>query len=230
MEKKDQNYNKLETRLAALEAQYTYIKTDPINNTASIQNIKNDQQNPPVSQASAENTKKINELELVIKDMQKHLNGIEQYVRVNNLEIIGLDEVKDGDFGSNEEKILAAINSLEHLPYEVTKNDIDISHPIPTRRKDGKNVSVCRFVSRKTKFDILEAKKQCRDFQFNNKKVYINEHLMPENRRIFAEASKKRKELNFKYIWTINGITHMRKADGDVVLVIDNDEALQRLA
>ena len=91
-------------------------------------------------------------------------------------------------------------------------------------------LSVCRFVGRKTKCDILEAKKQCRDFQFRNKKVYINEHVSPENRRIFAEASKKRKELNFKYIWTINGTTHMRKADGDVILVIDSDEALQQLA
>ena len=61
---------------------------------------------------------------------------------VNNLEIIGLDEVKDGDFESNEERILAAINSLEHLNYEEPKNDIDISHPSPTRRKDGKTVSV----------------------------------------------------------------------------------------
>ena len=35
--------------------------------------------------------------------MKKHLNGIEQCLCVNNLEIIGLDEVKDGDFESNEE-------------------------------------------------------------------------------------------------------------------------------
>ena len=109
---KVENYTKLETCIAALEAQYTYIKTDTINNTASILNIKNEKQNP-VTQATAENTDKIKDLELEIKDMKKHLNGIEQYLRVNNLEIIGLDEVKDGDFESNEERILAAINSLE---------------------------------------------------------------------------------------------------------------------
>ena len=93
---KVENYTKLETRIAALEAQYTYIKTDTINNTASILNIKNEKQNP-VTQATAENTNKIKDLELEIKDMKKHLNGIEQYLCVSNLEIIGLDEVKDGD-------------------------------------------------------------------------------------------------------------------------------------
>ena len=89
---KVENYTKLETCIAALEAQYTYIKTDTINNTASILNIKNEKQNT-VTQATAENTNKIKDLELEINDMKKHLNGIEQYLRVNNLEIIGLYEV-----------------------------------------------------------------------------------------------------------------------------------------
>ena len=67
---KVENYTKLETRIAALEDQYTYITTDTINNTASILNIKNEKQNP-VTQATAENTNKIRDLKLEIKDMNK---------------------------------------------------------------------------------------------------------------------------------------------------------------
>ena len=66
-------------------------------------------------------------------------------------------------------------------------------------------------MSRKTKVDILEAKKKAKLFIFRGNDIYINEHLSPERRRIFAEASAKRKELQYIYIWTNNGITQMRK-------------------
>ena len=109
------------------------------------------------------------------------------------------------------------------------KEDIDISHPIPTRRKDGKRVSVCKFICRKTKLDILEAKKKCRAFKYKGNDIYINEHLSLENRRLFGEASLKRKALNYKHIWTSNGIIYMRKGDGTPIITIDSDDALNEL-
>ena len=72
-------------------------------------------------------------------------------------------------------------------------------------------------------------KKKARDFKYNNSIIYINEHLSPENRRLFAEASKKRKDLNFKFIWTNNGITYVRKEEGSPQIIIDSDEALGKL-
>ena len=45
------------------------------------------------------------------------------------------------------------------LDVNVTTNDIDICHEIPSRQMDEKRVIVCKFISRKTKIDILNAKK-----------------------------------------------------------------------
>ena len=50
------------------------------------------------------------------------------------------------------------------------------------------------------------------------------------NRRIFAESQKKRRELNYKYIWTQNGTTHLRKDDGSEIITINGvDEINTRL-
>ena len=133
----------------------------------------------------------------------------------------GKDEV-------HQEILLQALNTLG-LPYDIRPSDIDHSHPIPTRRKDGKNVAVCKFVNRKVKIDILGKKKLNKSLKFKGNDFYINEHLSQENRHLFAESSKKRKQLNYKYIWTSNGLTHLRKDDGTPVLFIDSDEALDKL-
>ena len=36
-------------------------------------------------------------------------------------------------------------------------------------------------------------------------KVYVNEHLSPENKRLFAMASKVKKDFDYKYLWTKKG-------------------------
>ena len=162
-----------------------------------------------------------------IFNIHKHLNSIEQYLRINNIEIIGLPEPSEEE--NNEELLLKALNSLENITYQIVKEDIDISHPIPSRRKDEKRVSVCRFVSRKTKYDVLEAKKKAKNFKYKDNDIYINEHLSPVNRRIFGEASVKRKELQYKHLWTNGGITYARKEDGSPIITIDSIEGINQL-
>ena len=155
-------------------------------------------------------------------------NNIEQYLRVNNLEFIGLPKIDDNSDKTNEEVLLEAINTLD-LGYEVTSDDIDISHPIPTKRKDGKSATICKFVSRKTKFDILDAKKKIKDFRFRARPIFINEHLSPKNREIFAKTQIRRKELNYKYIWSSNGNTFVRKKDGDSIITIKKLDDIDKL-
>ena len=183
---------------------------------------------PPLPEAPAigqlKYDEEINVIHNQMIEMQNHIHSIEQYLRINNIEIVGLPEPAEDE--SNEQVILEALNHLPELNNDVTHSDIDIAHPIPTRRQDGKRVSVCKFVSRKTKIDILEAKKKSKVFKFRGNDMDINEHLSPEHRCIFAEASAKRKEFQFKYIWTNNGITHLRKEDGSPMITIEHIEDL----
>ena len=146
-----------------------------------------------------------------ISSLKTEINEIQQYLRVNNLEVVGLP-VPD-DVYSDEDNLIRTFNLLSDDVY--CKNDIDISHVVPSRRNDGKRVVICKFVSRKKKFSILNSKKAKRDLKLDDNLIFINEHLSGENRKLFAMASERKKLLEFKYLWTKNnGSIYMRKNDG----------------
>ena len=113
----------------------------------------------------------------------------------------------------------------------VRPQDIDISHPLNSKRKDGKNVHVVRFVSRKTKNMILSAKKSDanKQLKFRNNDIYINEHLSKDNRSLFARSQEKKTQLNYKYCWTRGGSILMRKTDNSQSITITSDADLAKL-
>ena len=41
--------------------------------------------------------------------------------------------------------------------------------------------------------------------------IFINEHLSPENRALFACAMEKKKAMDYKFLWTKRGMVYMRK-------------------
>lgn len=136
---------------------------------------------------------------------------------------MGLPQPEDNE--SEESVLIDALNSLD-LGYDIDFADIDISHPLPSKRRDNKSVSVVKFISRKSKFDILAAKKQKRNFKYRNNDIFINEHLSPENRTLFALSSEKKKELNFKYLWTKNGVSFLRENDHSEIFSIKSHNDL----
>ena len=85
------------------------------------------------------------------------------------------------------------------------------------------------MVSRKVKNNILNARKIKRDVKYKGNDIYVNEHLSPKNRELFALASQKRKDARYKYLWTKNGVTHMRKTDSSEIYLIKNKEQLSIL-
>ena len=106
------------------------------------------------------------------------------------------------------------INSLPEMRNNpINSAQIDISHPLKSERKDRKNVGVIRFVHRKTKIRVLEAKRKAGNFDFENQAIYINDHLSIFNRGLFAKASDIKRSQGYKYLWVKNGYIFMRKTD-----------------
>ena len=159
-----------------------------------------------------------------IKDLTNRIDKIDQYLRISNVEIVGLpNPINTDDHKETEENlVLNAINSLQDLPNPVRAEDIDISHPLKSKRRDGKNVYVVKFISRKTKANILTAKRTLnnRDFKFRGNDVFFNEHLSPTNRSLFATANDKKRALGYKHLWTRGGTILMRKDDESEVFTI----------
>ena len=96
-----------------------------------------------------------NESEQKINDLQNQIHEIEQYLRINNIEIVGL-QASNVENGETEETIIVNfIKSLVGLPKPICPEDIDISHPLKSQRRENKPVHVVRFISRKTIYDVL---------------------------------------------------------------------------
>jgi hypothetical protein len=161
-----------------------------------------------------------NDIQTKIEGLQTQIDEIEQYLRSNNVEIVGLPAPNRGE--TEETMIVNACNSLDGLTTVIRPEDIDISHPLNSRRRDGKPVHVVRFVHRKTKFAILAAKRAeaNRQFKFRDQDIYINEHLNKPNRALFATAQEKKRTLQYRFVWTKNGVVHMRKDENTEPITI----------
>ena len=145
----------LEKRIYELEAKYDFVKTETISNSVNLENLRLKMDSEPQRTNDDVHSTAIKVLENQLAEVQIHLNAIEQYLRVNNVEIVGLPEPSDDE--TNEDVILSALNSLPELTFQLTSEHIDISHPIPSKSRDHKRVSICKFISRKAKIDVLEA-------------------------------------------------------------------------
>ena len=155
------------------------------------------------------------------------MKPIEQYLRINNLEIVGLPDSEDDNGVTVEETLIDIFNSLPEI--EISSSDIDICQRMPSNRHDSKNIAVCKFVSRKSKYDILNAKKSARDFKYKNESVYINDHLSSYSRNLFVLATQKKREYGFKYLWTREGHIFMQKEERTPVLKISDIDCLSKI-
>ena len=185
-------FDDLYSKILLLTTNFETTKIQIETNTTTIQKLNDSNDN-----LNEEN----NYLKTQISSLKSEINEIQQYLRVNNLEVVGLPEPDDEN--SDEDNLLRTFNLLSD-GVQYYKSDIDISHVVPSRRLDGKRVVICKFISRKKKFSILTAKKAKRDLKLEDNLIFINEHLSCENRKLFAMASERKKHLEYKYLWTKN--------------------------
>ena len=93
-----------------------------------------------------------------LKDIPNQINDFEQYLPINNLKLVGLPQLGQGE---TEEKVLInAFNNLNGIDIVVRPEYIDISNPLNTRRQNGKPVHIVKFISRTTIEAIVTAKKR----------------------------------------------------------------------
>ena len=97
----------------------------------------------------------------------------------------------------------------------VDESDLDVVHEVPSKRTDKKRVVVVAFRHRYKRDLVLQCKKALGEWNRNlndsSERVYVNKQLSPENRKLYALAAKRKFELNFKFLWTKNGVCFLRK-------------------
>lgn len=160
------------------------------------------------------------------------INDMEQFSRINNIEIQGVP-VKQNENVVNIIKLIG-----DHVGFKIDENKIEFAHRIQASTNDHKNIIV-RFTTRQDKECFLAASKTKRLTMGNNSKglnvpdvsvsLYINEHLTQANKILYKEARTAAKLKNYKFVWVKNGNIYVRKNETSRVTHIKNIELISKM-
>lgn len=171
---------------------------------------------------AADNKRLLNENNLLSKKVQE----LEQYSRINNVEIKGIPCTQGEDCVA----ILQKVGDTVGCP--LVPSDLDIVHRVPTKVKEKKNV-VARFCSRSKKNEFISKARKAKlclgDLGISsaiNSPVYVNDRLTPTNKSLFTKALTLKKANNWKFLWTENCAIKARKTTDSQVYRIAKESDL----
>lgn len=194
--------------------------------TLKAANLKNEEYFKLINDLMEEN----NKLKRRVQELESKSDDMEQYSRINSLEIHGIPQTPN-------ENVLTVVKEVgKALDLEITDAMVDVCHRLG-RSSNASSSSgiVVKFVRRMDKEEMLRKRRVKRTLSTRHMgmntdlPVYINESLTKKRRQLFNAARKVKNEKKYKYLWVRNGKLFMRKDDGDKVIIINNDTDLTKL-
>ena len=150
----------------------------------------------------------------------------QQYSRRETIELVGLPDNLDGE--ALEDKV---VEVFKHAGVEVEQRDFHAIH-----RLSKKSVVIAKCVNRRDAIAILRAKKNLREMGDDDRKklgvrnkIYVNESLCPEFRRLFGICNALHKQKKINSFFTVNGSIKVTCKEGGEKSVIGHMEDLYKL-
>uniref|UniRef100_A0A2S2P2T8 Zinc finger PHD-type domain-containing protein n=1 Tax=Schizaphis graminum TaxID=13262 RepID=A0A2S2P2T8_SCHGA len=174
-----------------------------------------------------------NKLETELNILKVTINNTEQLTLANNIEISGIPKTPN-------ENISEIVNTVARvLDCQINSNDVIDSYRGKSRQNnDGK--IVVQFNTKAVKDSLINSMKtryknknplMAKDIHsnFSNSKVFINDQLTHNNKKLLWLAKETAKYYSHKYTWAnLTGI-FVRKIEGGQIFKIQNLEALQKM-
>lgn len=172
-----------------------------------------------------------NQLKSKVKILEERLEDMEQYSRINCLEVNGIPEDKSSSPIDMVKKVGTA------LGVEIKDEVVDACHYLGAKRDGGSRGIIVKFVRRSVKEELLKKRKVKRNLNTNDigvtqtasSVIYINESLSPSRRKVLNAARAFRKDYGYTYVWVSNGKVFLRKNQGDKAIVVTSLEQLTTL-
>lgn len=162
--------------------------------------------------------------------LKDRLRGLEQYSRRNNLEISGIPPTANESVSDIVRDVGTA------LGVDVQDTQIAAAHRVPTFNKGRSPSLIVQFHSRTIKHDMLSKFREKKTLMANQvnplftpQRVYVNEHLSPENKVFLSKLKQKCKEINYAYVWCRDGKFFARKNSGAKCVKINTYDDLLKL-
>lgn len=160
-------------------------------------------------------------------ELENQIVHLEQYSRNANLEIQGVVKTEN-------ESIIAILSTIGNAIDEpISECDIEACHRVPTRNPDKTNIIV-QFKSRSKRDRTLRKARKARltnnSLGLNHSSaIYINEHLCPTLKRLLSMAIRRKKDCQWRSVWTHNGKIFARQSDTSNAIAITCEDDLTKI-
>ena len=175
--------------------------------------------------ANQERKDHVHKFEAESGQMQGDINNLEQYGRRECLEFQGLS----WEESENTDQLVIGVSKL--LQVDLSAKDISVSHRLsPASESNRQPTIIARFCSRRIRDSVFNNRHRLRAHNKDHPKarLFINESLTKTNCCRFNQWLRFIKENNFNFIWTKNGITYLRKDEGNTAFAIKTETELVR--
>lgn len=165
-----------------------------------------------------------------VTSVEIRMRNLEQYSRRTNIEISGVPETKGEVVGELLQDVAKAVRvDMRHA-------NVVAAHRVPTFNKQRAAPIIVKFVTSEERDMWITAFKEVRPLTadkinpaFNKVKVFINEHLSPENKKLLSKTKEVAREKGYKYVWSREGKLFVRRENGDRCKKIDSESDLIKL-
>ncbi|XP_014670273.1 PREDICTED: uncharacterized protein LOC106811234 [Priapulus caudatus] len=162
-----------------------------------------------------------------IINLEKSLDNLEQYGRRDCVEITNIP-------WSDQENPSTIVKKIAtNMGLQMTDGDISTAHRLPKPRSGAAPTIIVKFTRRDMRTAFYAKRKlagTAADLGYSaHSKIFINESLTRERRKIFHEVLKFKKENGYRFIWTHFGKIFIKKSESSERLVINAVDDLRSL-
>lgn len=165
-----------------------------------------------------------------VNELKERLRNLEQYSRRSNIELSGIPETQN-------ENVLQIVKDVgAALGLEVDESQVSAAHRIPAYNKERNPSLIVQFQKKIVKDEWVNKYKENKSFSakqinpaFPDQRVYLNDHLSPENKLFLKALKNKCKDIGYTYAWCRDGKFFARKSAGDRCLKISSMADIERL-
>ena len=214
------NIEALKCRCEQIEKSQDFLSTKYDKFVETLQGVKkqiNGTETKVKNQDEAIKNVKIN-----ITDLSTQLDELQQYTRRDCLEINGIPSLPDDD----PEQLVMELTEV--IGVQLIPDHISIAHRLPANKNNRPRIIV-KFTQRTKKEEFYRMRKKLigkttknlpsvasnleDGYMRGSNKIYINESLTAYRKKLFGKVNAFKKEMNYKFLWTVNGKILLKESE-----------------
>lgn len=183
-------------------------------------------------------SKRLDVLAERVGDIAEAIDAIDRYSYQYNVKIVGIPEVQPRESATATSTL--CVKLFAAMGVDISLQDIDIAHRIPTRSATSAPMPIiCKFSRRLVKEQVMNRRKEISKVSPNSLglledaslcEAVIYDHLTPKTQKLLVDAKKFQERHHYSYCWVKNFSVFLRKSADSRPVKIMNHTELLRLA